>query len=341
MQVKETNLFKAPKFLIIQTAFIGDVVLGTAVVEKLHTFYPDSEIHFLVRKGNESLLKNHPFIKQVLIWDKTQQKQKNLWQMIRKVRSEKFTHVINLHRFATSGIITLFSGAENKIGFDKNPLSFFYTKKIKHEIAEPYTPNPIHEIDRNHLLIKDLTDALAAKPKLYPSKEDFDTTASFKKGNYVCIAPSSVWFTKQFPEHKWVELIKALPKDLNIYLLGGKGDKEMANAIIQQSRGENLCGQLNFLQSASLMKDAVMNYVNDSGPLHFASAVNAPVTAVFCSTVPAFGFGPTNENGKVVEVTERLACRPCGLHGKKNCPEGHFNCANHIKPEQLLWWTSK
>jgi heptosyltransferase-2 len=341
MQVKETILFQTPKFLIIQTAFIGDVVLGTSVAEKLHTFYPDSEIHFLLRKGNESLLKNHPFIKQVIVWDKTENKQQNLWKLIGNVRKEKFTHVINLHRFATSGLITFLSGADNKIGFDKNPLSFFYTKKVTHEISEPYTANPVHEIERNQLLIKDLTDAVTAKPKLYPSKEDFEKTGVYKTDKYICIAPSSVWFTKQFPTHKWVELIKNLPLDLNVYLLGGNGDKEMADAIIQQSRGVNLCGQLNFLQSAALMKDAMMNYVNDSGPLHFASAVNAPVTAVFCSTVPAFGFGPTNENGKVVEITERLSCRPCGLHGKKNCPEGHFNCANNIKPEQLLWWTSK
>ena len=342
MQVKETKLFQTPKFLIIQTAFIGDVVLGTAVAEKLHIFYPNSEIHFLLRKGNESLLINHPFIKQVLVWDKSKNKQQNLWKMISIVRQEKFTHVINLHRFATSGIITLFSGAPNKIGFDKNPFSFFYTHKTMHEIAEPYSLNPTHEIQRNQLLIKDLTDAYAAQPKLYPSKEDFEKTTQFKTGNYVCIAPSSVWYTKQFPIHKWVELIKALPKDLNVYLLGGYGDKEMAETIIQQAyRGENLCGQMNFLQSAALMKDAVMNFVNDSGPLHFASAVNAPVTAVFCSTVPAFGFGPTNENGKIVEISEMLSCRPCGLHGKKECPEGHFNCANNIKMEQLLWWISK
>jgi ADP-heptose:LPS heptosyltransferase len=43
------------------------------------------------------------------------------------------------------------------------------------------------------------------------------------------------------------------------------------------------------------MKDAAMNYVNDSAPMHFASAVNAPVTAVYCSTIPAFGFGPLSD----------------------------------------------
>ena len=63
-------------FLIIQTAFIGDVVLATALVEKLHQHYPSATIDFLLRKGNEGLLKSHPFLREVLIWDKKKDKLK-------------------------------------------------------------------------------------------------------------------------------------------------------------------------------------------------------------------------------------------------------------------------
>jgi heptosyltransferase-2 len=84
------------------------------------------------------------------------------------------------------------------------------------------------------------------------------------------------------------------------------------------------------------MQNAVMNYVNDSAPLHLASAVNANVAAIFCSTIPGFGFGPLSQNSVVIETQQKLPCRPCGLHGKKQCPEGHFNCAETIEIEQLL-----
>jgi heptosyltransferase-2 len=70
--------------------------------------------------------------------------------------------------------------------------------------------------------------------------------------------------------------------------------------------------------------------------MHFASAVNAAVTAVYCSTVPAFGFGPLSDNSHIVETPVPLACRPCGLHGRKACPLGHFHCARFITNEQLL-----
>ncbi|MGV3639746.1 MAG: glycosyltransferase family 9 protein, partial [Adhaeribacter sp.] len=86
----------------------------------------------------------------------------------------------------------------------------------------------------------------------------------------------------------------------------------------------------------ALMRDAVLNYVNDSGPMHLASALNAPTCAVYCSTVPRFGFGPLADFSRVVEKEEPLYCRPCGLHGYRQCPQGHFKCARDIRNEQLL-----
>jgi heptosyltransferase-2 len=78
-----------------------------------------------------------------------------------------------------------------------------------------------------------------------------------------------------------------------------------------------------------------MNYVNDSAPMHLASAMNAPTCAVYCSTVPAFGFGPLSEKSFIVEIDYPLYCRPCGLHGYNACPEKHFKCAYDIEVKRL------
>ncbi|HEY2726591.1 MAG TPA: glycosyltransferase family 9 protein, partial [Parafilimonas sp.] len=78
------------KFLIIQTAFIGDVVLATVLIEKLHTHLPDVQIDFLLRKGNESLLENHPYLNEVLIWNKKKNKTKNLFKLINIIRRKKY-----------------------------------------------------------------------------------------------------------------------------------------------------------------------------------------------------------------------------------------------------------
>jgi heptosyltransferase-2 len=64
--------------------------------------------------------------------------------------------------------------------------------------------------------------------------------------------------------------------------------------------------------------------------------VNAPVTAIFCSTVPAFGFTPLSDKSFIIETKEQLTCRPCGLHGKKACPLGHFKCGYGIETNSIL-----
>ena len=322
------------KFLVIQTAFTGDVVLATAIVEKLHSFFPGAQIDFLVRRGNEGLLTAHPFLNEVLIWNKKEKKLKNLWLLLNKISKKKYDKVINLQRFASSGILTAFSGAKEKIGFDKNPLSFLFTKKIPHHFE-----NDRHEVERNNKLIESFTDDSFTKPKLYPSQKNFDEIKPFTIQPYVCITPASVWFTKQYPEEKWLDLIDHFPADLMIYLLGGKDDASFCESIQKKAKNKNvavLAGKLNFLSSAALMKGAKMNYTNDSAPLHFASATDAPVTAIFCSTVPAFGFYPLSTKSFIVETDVPLACKPCSLHGLKACPLGHFKCAYTIETSKLL-----
>jgi len=325
------------KFLIIQTAFIGDVVLATGIIEKLHAYFPGAQIDFLLRKGNEGLLANHPYLHGVLVWDKKEGKLKDLRRLLHIIRNTGYDKVINVQRFAATGILTAFSRAGEKIGFNKNPLSYLFTTKVKHVISTSLQPK--HEIERNNDLIAHFTDAVVFKPRLYPAENDFTFVEPYKQSPYICIAPSSVWFTKQYPADKWISFIKKMPSRYSVYLLGAAPDKALCDEISNACAGKtitNLCGKLNFLQSAALMKDAQMNYVNDSAPMHFASSVNAPVTAVYCSTLPSFGFGPVSDASFIVETEEQLACRPCGLHGRKACPLGHFKCAYTIKDEQLL-----
>lgn len=151
------------------------------------------------------------------------------------------------------------------------------------------------------------------------------------------MAPASVWFTKQLPKEKWAELCRKTDKDTVIYLLGGPTDVALCEEIARNSGHPDiriLAGQLSLLQSCALMEKAQMNYVNDSAPLHLASSVNAPVTAFFASTVPSFGFGPLSDNSSIAEV-HGLDCKPCGLHGYKACPLGHFKCGHDIDIQNL------
>jgi heptosyltransferase-2 len=299
-------------------------------------YYKEADIDFVVRKGNEQLLANNPFIKNVLVWNKKKDKIKNLFKLVSVVRKNKYDVVINLQRYLSTGILAIFSGSKKTIGFNKNPLSFLYSKKIVHQFD---LKNPRHEVERNNDLIKDLTDGSLSRPALYPSQADEQIVANYKTLPFVTMTPSSVWFTKKYPVEKWIDLINHFNPAYKIYLLGGFDNNAECNLIMHTATNKNieiLAGRLSYLQSAALMRSAAMNYTNDSAPLHFASAVNAPVTAIFCSTVAAFGYTPLSDKSYIVETGLHLKCRPCGIHGYKACPLGHFNCAHTITTSQVM-----
>lgn len=316
------------KILIIQTAFLGDVILATPVISELKRIYPDSTIDVLVKKGNQSLLENNPKTGTVYTFNKADGKWKDIFRLIKLFRKNRYDLIINLHRFSSSGIIAGFSGGKKVYGFRKNPFSFLYSKKFDHVIGDG-----THEVERNLSIIQEFGAEKLVRPELFPSDDDFEKVTPFTQSPFVTMAPSSVWFTKQLPKEKWLELIMKTPKEKQIFLLGGPADKDLCEEIIKNAHTENissLAGELSLLQSAALMSKAVMNYVNDSGPLHLASSMNANVTAYFCSTVPSFGFGPLSDNSTIKEVLN-LPCRPCGLHGHKACPEGHFKCGKNME----------
>ena len=325
------------KILIIQTTFIGDVVLATPVAEKLHMVFPDTAIDFVIRKGNEGLFENHPFINEIIIWDKKHNKIKNLLRILKEIRKTRYDLIVNLHRFSSSGFITTFSKSARTIGFDKNPFSLFFSKRVKHIIGKKNIP--LHEIDRNLSLIAEYGVTSRIMPRLYPSEKDFQKIKKFADKDYICIAPASVWFTKQFPKEKWIEFIKKIKAPLPIYLMGSGNDKELCNEIISGA-GNNFCvnfaGELSFLETAALMQNAKMNFVNDSAPMHIASAMNANVTAVYCSTIPAFGFGPLSGKSFVIETEKKLDCKPCGIHGFMACPKKHYDCAYTVNTDKFL-----
>jgi heptosyltransferase-2 len=322
------------KILVIQTASIGDVILSTPLIEKLHSFYPEDSIDILVKNGMEELFHHHPFLHKVIVWNKSHNKYWNFLSVLHKVRKGKYNTVINVQRFALTGLLTTFSGAKIRVGFSKNPFSIFFTTSIHHVFKEG-----MHEVERNLLLIKAMTNSIIVKPKLYPSDVDHSKTNPYKSGTYYTISPASLWFTKQYPIEKWIEFIRYFPIETKLYFLGSGNDRTLCEEIIRLSGNHeciDLSGQLSFLESASLMKDARMNFTNDSAPMHIASAMNAPVTVIYCSTVPRFGFGPLSDDSRIVEIGNDLYCRPCGIHGYTSCPEKHFHCATQINVNQLI-----
>ena len=150
------NDASSKNILIIQTAFIGDTILASHFAAAVKDQFPDSKIHFFLRKGNESVIQGLPTIEKVWVWDKAGGKTRNLMRLTLELRKTKFDYVFNLHRHFNSGLVTSLMKSKVKSGFKQNPLSGFYTHRADHLI--PHYPKENekvtwHEVQRNLQLI--------------------------------------------------------------------------------------------------------------------------------------------------------------------------------------------
>lgn len=342
---KGENIIKLnlEKFLLIQTAFIGDVILTLPLAQLLKKNYPESKIDFLTIGRSSEVLKNHPDISSIIIYEKhTQDKGlTGLSRIIKKVKQNEYQVAIIPHRSIKSALIAFLAGIQRRIGFNRSAGKFLLTDIIQYE-------NNIHEIERNLNLVKNICEIPQGKifPKVYPDEKDIKVIDKifheYKIYNYeklICVAPGSVWNTKMWTKEGYIELINDLiSKDFIVFLIGSKTDYSLCENIrkcVKKVGVINLAGELSILQSAKLIERSAILISNDSAPVHLATAVGTPVIAIFGPTSPRFGFSPYSEKSVVVEV-EDLYCRPCRIHGSRKCPTGKFECMTRITHERVL-----
>ena len=330
------------RILIIQTAFIGDVILTLPLVKVLKDNYENCKVDFLCIPHTSNLLENNPNIKDVIVYDKkgTDKGVKNLFKIIKTIRRENYDVILTPHRSFRSAIISFFSNCKKTVSFDKSSMSFLYSDRVEYLERS-------HEIIRNLKLLEPLGihETEIIKPDLFPCEKDKQVVDGFLKqfgilaeDNFVAVAPGSVWYTKRFPEEKYIMLLDYLvKKDVKIILIGAKEDFELCERILNSSINKNvynLAGKLSLLQSAELIKRGKLLITNDSAPLHIANSVGTSVIAIFGATVPAFGFYPYGESDVVFEING-LDCRPCAIHGGNKCPVKTFNCMWKINVKEI------
>lgn len=321
------------KILIIQTAFPGDLILTTPLIRATKERYPRAEISALVIPETAELLKNNPFLYEVILYDKRNRKGPGVAAVLKQLRSERFDLALLPHRSFRSALIARLADCKKRVGFDTSAGRMFLTDRVTYQIGK-------HEIERNLSLLAfdgELPDRNL--PELYPGEKEFAVVEKFMQQSgikpadeIVCLAAGSVWATKRWPPERFAELAELLIRNekVKIILIGGKDDFQLAEKIMSLTsvKPVNACGKLSLLESAALISKARLVISNDSAPTHMAVAMRVPVIAIFGSTVPEFGFYPYGDDNTVIR--KFVYCQPCGIHGRRRCPEGHFRCMTEI-----------
>jgi heptosyltransferase-2 len=319
---------------VLQTAFIGDVVLATPLLESARRSCPGDSVVAVVRAGCENLIENNPYADEILIWDKRGRGSgvTGLAVFSKRLRDHSIHTALIPHRSLRTALAAMFSGIRTRIGFSRGGGSFLHTSRVPYRYG-------IHEVERNLMLAEAAGgEHTGFRPSIFPDDRDRETIDGIISPDTVfCVfAPGSVWPTKMWPAEQYIETGRSFAgKGIRIVLSGGEADRGVCGEISGSIPGSfDVSGHLTLRQSAELYRRSLFILTGDTAPQHIGAAMDARVFALFGPTVREFGFWPYTDRGTVIE--ESLECRPCGAHGHHQCPERTHLCMRRITPVDII-----
>lgn len=331
------------RILVVQTAFLGDIVLTTPLLRELRRVHPGASLSVVTTEIGARLLTEGLDADHLFVLDKRWNRSgtDSCRELLRRLRREPFDAAVAAHRSLRTGIIVRLCGAPLRVGFAGAPGAWAYNRRVawdadKHavrrylDLTAPLGGLPAEADPRPALAVSPAADRrvgeMLRRQHIVPGRD------------IVCIAPGSAWATKRWVPEGFAALLDASRRlGLTPVLIGSAGERELCRAVnaLAQEPAPVLAGETGVRELIALLARARALVGNDSGPAHVASAVGTPVVTIFGPTAPANGYAAFGSGTRFVEHPS-LACRPCGRHGARLCPLGHFRCMREIRPSAVI-----
>jgi heptosyltransferase-2 len=329
--------------LVVQTAWLGDIVLTTPLLRELKRARPEATVTVVTTPLGAETLFGLPFVDEIVVFDKKGRDRGILGtlRLARRLRRARFEVSIAAQRSFRTGLLLRASGAPLRVGFEEARGSWAYTRKIgwvagDHAVrrylalSAPAGGHPESADPRPELAVR--SEARASATKLLAE-------SAIGPGEPVlALAPGSIWGTKRWTPEGFAAVARAArERGLRPVLLGSPAERELCEQVASLSGAGAVvfAGRTSIPEMTALLSISRGLVTNDSGPGHVASAVGTPVIAVFGPTVPAFGYTPFGDRNVIVEHPG-LECRPCHPHGPEVCPLGHHLCMREIGAERVV-----
>jgi len=333
--------------IVIQTAFIGDVFLSVPFLQRLKATYPQDKILLVAKKNVAQFLKISGYIDDLIEIEKGQRDSYKL--ALNKINTLKVENVFCLHRSLRSSLFSLQITAQKKVGYTNWINRFIMSKTIEYPVKYPDAirqmsllglVNPDFKIELNKtdwslFNVKNTNNTFMPIPQGFAYEFNQDVNLDTRLKNLlsprdsrkrVALFPGSVWETKKWPLGHYALLAEQLLTQYDVYVMGGPDEAALANELQKKvPQVIVLAGKLKLTESIQILTQFDVIICNDSSPSHMASLLNKPVISIFGPTTLSLGFRPWGNQVKVIE-NNQLDCRPCGLHGHKQCPLGHHKC---------------
>ena len=297
------------KILIIHTAFIGDIVLSTPLIQKLKDLYPKSEIDYLTLPTNQSVLYNNPNLNEIILYDKKGKDKgiKGFLKVLKILKQKKYDYAVIPHRFIKSILLAKLAKIPDIVGFDVATGSSLLDKKVHYDMKK-------HEVERLLNLVG--YEGKKIPVRIYPAKENFVkiekmlTISGYtgkKKQKLILVAPGSQRPEKMWPIEKYREIIERLKKNKNYFIgiTGSKSEKELPLNFEKDKNVIDFRGEISLVEFGALISKADVVVGNDSSPIHIASGFEKPfVIGIFGPGKRSLGFFPWTEKSNVIEDNE-------------------------------------
>ncbi|PIS03036.1 MAG: hypothetical protein COT85_03130 [Chlamydiae bacterium CG10_big_fil_rev_8_21_14_0_10_42_34] len=299
--------------LIVKTSSLGDIIQSFHVLNDLHARFPYVAIDWAVERAFHPIVEAHPLIRRAIALDIKQNR--NIYQSLKELRKDTYDLIFDLQGNCKSGIITLLSRGNVKVGYgyqsvrewpnilathkrfdvSKNTnIRTFYSKLIERYFQTP-SPTNLGGV-RFHIDLQEKEKIAAILAKV-PS-------------NYkVMVCPGSKWANKQLKPSVLAAFLKQIEQTYNASFLLIWGDlieKDLCNELAQQLKTSFVVDKLPLPTWQNLMDQLDLVIGVDSSALHLCGTSSTPSFSIFGPTAPEV-FKPEGE-------------RHCAIQGK--CPYG-------------------
>ena len=335
------------KILIVKLSSLGDVIQTLPVLSSLKRKFSDAHISWLIEEEIAELIKGHPLVDQVIISRKNalirglRSPQKWAWvvregeRLFKEIRSCSYDLVIDFQGLLKSGILVGIAQGKRKIGFSpaRESSHIFLSEKI------PFPQTQLHAVDKYLSLMASLGCSGAGPDFFIPIHQTHrDRVLRFFQENklsldkpLILLHPGTRWETKLWEEKKWAELGDCLQEKngAQVVFTGSTSDIPLISRITGMMRAPAIstAGKWGLNELAFLQKQADGIVIPDSGPMHLASAVGAPVVALFGPTDSTLT-GPYGGSSRI--IMKSFECQPCF---KRKCSS--HQCMREITVQEV------
>ena len=326
-------LVARPRILIILLGAIGDVVRGLPLLMRLRRAYPEAHITWAVEPLSEPIVRDHPALDEVIVFER-KGGARAFAEFLRRLRDVRPDLTLDLQRHLKSGVSSIVSGASLRLGFHRRnsregnwlfnnahvPPRPHYSSKLEHFLTfADWLELPPAPVEFG-LRLSD-AESVRVETLLAPVRRPY--VAAFVGSS----CDSRLWFAD-----RTARVLESMARrGLTPVLLGGPGDVAFAASIAAECRVPvcDLADKTSLRDLFGIFERCVVAFGPDSGPMHIAAAVGAPVVSLWGATSSERSAPWGNADGVIEGVAD---CRPCF---KKTCPIGRV-CMQAIEVEPVL-----